>query len=504
MTLLLLFSTAGSATLGVVTADFVYGAGIKRAEFVYLGLEDTDNDVQPAKVEGLAKYRIASATSTGVQGRTRVMLGLASGVLNVWELSAWTSYSLNTDAHLSNNAAYYWAFTFQQKEYFGDGISQIVYDPRLNTLVEWESGGSGAMPEKCALAAVYRGRVVLARPADNPTLWYMSAMDDAGNWDFYPATPSADQAVFGSLTTATKTPDIINTLIPFKDDYMLFGCDKSIWILRGDPAGGGEFDRITDTIGMAFGAPWCKDPTGILYFFGSKGGVYRMIGDSQPQHLSDALDGQDVSIQARLRDVDFGSFRIELVWDFERQGLIVLQIPFAEDAAATPLSWFWDVKNNAWCEDQPGSTVLQPYAVWTADGDQAADRRVLYGCYDGFIRELDSAALDDDGVAIDSYVTIGPIAAGGDSEIVLNRLRAILASEHSGCDFAVYSSDDPAQKGSVVKSGRFGPGMNPRLSVNRRGAFMWVRLRNPFAAQRWALEELQADVVKAGMRRVRA
>jgi len=45
--------------------------------------------------------------------------------------------------------------------------------------------------------------------------------------------------------------------------------------------------------------------------------------------------------------------------------------------------------------------------------------------------------------------------------------------------------------------------MGPRLSVNKRGSFIWVKLRDNVVGQRWALEELQAELVVGGMRRAR-
>ncbi len=503
MTLLLLLSPAAKADPTPPNSGDFATTGIRRPEFVYLGLENFDNDI-PTKVPALAKWKIAAAvTNSGIQGRTRQIVAMNGGVMSLYTGAEWFAFDRNQDPSLAANSSYYWAFGYKQDVYFGDGLNYLVFDPRRAELKKWESEGSGSMPEKCALAEVYRGRVVLARPNGSPQNWFMSAADDANNWDFFPATQSVDQAVFGNLTTATQCPDIIMTMIATNDDYMIFGCDHSIWLLRGDPLEFGEFDRISDTIGMAFGKPWCKDPTGLLYFFGSKGGVYRMAGDNPPQHLSDARDGQDVSIQDRLKDIDLGAFRMELVWDFERQGLIVLQIPYSETITEPAKAWFWDVKNNAWWEDLPGSKTLQPYTAFVVDGDAADDRRVVYGCEDGFVRELDSSASTDDGTAIDSFVTIGPLASGGDAEIILNRIKAILAREQDSCTYTVHVSDVPSDLGPIVSSGTFQPGHNPRLSVNRRGSYVWLTIRNTSNNQRFAIEDLKADVVRGGLRRPR-
>lgn len=485
----------------VVGTDFATN-GIQRAEFAYVGLEDDDNSTT-SKADALGKWSIVGATTLAdSQGRERKLLALSGGV--VYEYTTdWVAFDGVGDPSLSADAHYFWGLNYRQKTYIGDGRRQVVYDPKLGTLESWASGTSGTLPEKCALAVVYHARIVMARAEGQPQNWYMSAAGDPNNWDFYPPTQSATQAIFGNNTAAEQCPDIINTLIPHNDDYLIFGCDHSIWLLRGDPVDAGQFDEVSSTIGMAFGKSWTKDPTGLLYFFGSKGGVYRMAGDSAPQHLSDARDGQDTSIQDRLRDIDLAAFRVELVWDFERQGLIVLQLPYDETITEASKAWFWDVKNNAWWEDLPGAKTLQPYSAFVVDGDAADDRRVVYGCEDGFVRELDSAAFDDDGTAISSSVTIGPIAAGRDAETVLNRLRAIFASEQFGCSYTVFASDTPSELGTSVASGYFEPGLGQRLSVNRRGSFIWVKLESNVIGQRWALEELEADVVLSGLRRAR-
>ena len=71
MTLLLLFSQGPPApTIG---GDFP-ATGIERAEFVYLGLEEFDNDA-PSKFPNVAKWRIAKATVTpGGKARERELV----------------------------------------------------------------------------------------------------------------------------------------------------------------------------------------------------------------------------------------------------------------------------------------------------------------------------------------------------------------------------------------------------------------------------------------------
>jgi uncharacterized protein YkuJ len=505
VTILLLLSTPASTAIGGAFGGDFPGADVPaRPEYVYLGLEEKDHQVTESKVPQVAKWRTASATPSGAgNSRARQLLAVSNGQVKVQGTSTWDVFDGAADPQFSTNATYVWTQLFNQKVYIGDGVSYAVYDPKAGTLSEWEAEGAGTVPEKCALAAAYRGRVVLARPSTMPTMWYMSALDEPNRWDFFPPVVTTDQAVFGNNAPAGLCPDIINALIPFDNDNLIFGCDSALWRLAGDPMEAGSFELVSDSTGVAFGRAWCKDPLGVLYFFGSKGGVYRYVAGGQPQWLSDVRDGQDVSIQDRLNSLDLTAYRIEMEWDFERQGLLVVQIPYA-DGNETLKAWFWDSKNNAWWEDKPGAYQVQPWAVRSVDGDQPDDRRVVYGCQDGYLRQVDANAVNDDTHAIDSSVTFGPLASGADVETMLNRAKAILAREHSGCTFEVYASDEPSRLGRIVHSGELAPGQNPRISIRRRGAYLWLVLRNTHSGQRWALEELMVDVRPMGVRKVRS
>ena len=504
MTLLLLFNAAAVPSGVPVPGGDFPTSKVKRPEFAHLALESLNNEAVEMNANSAAKWRLAATSvAPASHGRLRRLIALSGGVLYAQGASDWEGFDDPLDAKLDADANYYWMELLSQKVYMGDGLKYMVYSPKTNELTKLLAAGSGEIPEKCAIAAVYRGRLVLARSAEQPTNWYMSAVDQPTNFDFFPPTITSDQAVFGNNAPAGLCPDIVNALIPYSDDYLIFGCDQSIWRMTGDPMEGGAFDRMSDSTGMAFGKSWCKDPEGVIYFFGSKGGVYRMTPGQPPQYLSDSRDGQDVSIQNRLKDLDMSRYRVELSWDFERQELGVTQIPYAENETGIPLSWRWSSKTNAWWEDDLGAAGLMPYSIWSADGDLPGDRRLIYVCQDGYLREVDSDANGDDGTAIDAYVTIGPVASPEDVEVMLNRLKGFLAREQSGCTYEVYVSDDPSTLGQVVAKGNLKPGQNPRLPVRKRGAFLWLRLRNTKLNERYAIESLSGDVTAMGQRRVR-
>ena len=103
---------------------------------------------------------------------------------------------------------------------------------------------------------------------------------------------TATIAVAGNNSDAGELGDIINCLIPYSDDILIFGGDAAIWLMRGDPMDGGQIDLLTDSVGMAWGRPWCRDPYGVIYFFGSRGGVYQLDPSGRaPTRISQAIDG---------------------------------------------------------------------------------------------------------------------------------------------------------------------------------------------------------------------
>ena len=145
-------------------------------------------------------------------------------------------------------------------------------------------------PAGASVIALYRGRVVLAGPSGgseylpdalrrtankgegNETSndlwddyqWAMSRQGDAEDWDF--CANDAQTPIAGSCCDAGRVPDKITALAPFSDDYLIVGCKKSIWVIRGDPAWGGSIDNIMSSDGIFNNNAWCFDQNGNFYF----------------------------------------------------------------------------------------------------------------------------------------------------------------------------------------------------------------------------------------------
>jgi len=507
----LLFLLNQPASSGVISlgsaVDFSLGV-TPRPEFIYVATEADSNESQASDQESLHKYRIAEATNAANgQGRLRTLIGVSGGIVHVQGVLGWVAFDDAADPQLSSDSTAYWYVEVAGKVYIGDGLSEVVYDPKKGTLAKFEAIGAGEVPQKCRLACAYRKRLVLA----GGTKWYMSAANDPHDWEYFPTVPTVTDAVADS-TVAKFSGDIIQALIPGQDDYLYLGCSGSILLMRGDPLAGGEIDTVSDEVGMAFGNSWAKDQNGTIYFFASKGGVYRMNPGSLPESISDAAGNQDVTVQADFEAIDQRDYRLELEWDYSHDELVVSQIPYNAESLTITRAWRWSRKMNAWWPDRVGSTSLIPFSSWAADGDQVADRKLIFGCQDGYVRSLSDLVKNDDEVPIDAYVTIGPIQSGGDYDVAIGRIKAILANEEGGCSFEIFSTDapsladgnDPLAYASLVASGSFEPGQNPRISARARGSYLWLRLRNNKQNSGFAVEEIRADLMASGPRRSRA
>lgn len=483
--------------------EFPDGYTNPRARFVYLATPKTSSNYALYKV-GLVSQAAASVTP-----RTTLLLGVVAGAIYTVTTAAVASPTSGTGyTGFDTNAKLVCSTVLFKKLYYTDGVSYFVYDPKVGangTISPWKATSSGVIPERMRLICTWRGRIVLARSSDNPSLWAMSKLGDPLNWDFFPPDITADQAVIGTTARAGLCPDIVNALIPYSDDLLIFGGDSSIWRLTGDPMTGGQFDLVSDVTGMSFGPCWDKDPNGVLYFFGSRGGVYRMVPGGVPVSLTDGR------IERRLRDVDLETNYVQCIWDTRENGLHVFVIPYGA-ASAHLTHWFWEQKTDAWWEDEFGvttSVTIQPTSAIVFDGDDPDDRRLLIGCGDGRVRVIDEDAKDDDNgtgnaQTVDSRVLFGPFESTDPNlEMRFSGLVAQLAGDQDGTNYEVYVSDSPDVRGAVRTRGYLHAGRNDRVPFAARGTYFWIRFRNAAMGERWAFEAASIEAHTAGLRRVR-
>ena len=252
--------------------------------------------------------------------------------------------------------------------------------------------------------ALYRGRIVMSGLAEEPHNWFMSKSGDPLDWDYSPATTSQIQAVAGNSSNVGELGDVVTALAPYLDDVMIMGGANSLWIMRGDPAAGGSIDNITRQVGIAGPDAWTWDLVGNFYFFGTNG-LYRMLsGTTEPVLVNkNRLD-------KLLGEIDIAANRVLLAYDVQEQGVHIFLSPVAQPSAAST-HYFFDERNDAfWPDAYP--VTHGPTAVLDFKSDDPTTSALMLGGYDGYIRQFDGDAFDDDGTNIASRVRLSPVVPG--------------------------------------------------------------------------------------------
>lgn len=367
-----------------------------------------------------------------------------------------------------------------------------IYDPVANTLSIWTAtAGKGQVPTGCPVIARYRGRIVLIK--DNT--WYMSRQDDPLDWDYGADDDDVQRAVAGSSAEAGRVGEIHTAAIPHTDDYMILGCSNSLWLLRGDPAYGGQLDNISQHIGIVDKMAWCRGPNGETVFLGNAG-LYSIApgGVNPPEQLSDKLPQE-------LRNVSLATHSISMAYDAQDEGVHIFLSP---NAGNSQLHWWFDIKNKAFWPVRL-ATTSDPIVALAYVGRDPADNAVLLGCRDGYVRRFRDSWETDETAEIESWVKIGPIRAAGDYfESVLDELVGALALDSGDITWSIFAGnthEDAVKAVTARATGSWVAGLNytqhPRV---RCGSFL-IKIENK-ESRAWALERMTLGVFQSGKQRL--
>lgn len=440
--------------------------------------------------------QLGATLQTSQSGRVVSLLAVSEGVVKVANPggTAWTAVTNNTGETPALNATgVMQSAQNNQKMYFVDGTNYVYYAPSTNSLELW-SATAGTLPEDgsgnyARLICTWRGRTVLSGVLLDPQNWFMSRVSDPNDYDYAPNEASATQAVAGNNSELGLIGDVVTALIPYTDDLLVFGGDHTIHIMRGDPLAGGQIDLVSDAIGMAFGAAWCKDPYGNVYFFSNHCGIYSFVpGQQQPVRISQA-------IEPLVQDINTGSNVIKMIWNDRQQGLHVFVTPSSAPGATT--HYFWEMRTNAWWTDVFSNTSHNPVACVAFDGNRPDDRHILIGSWDGYVRELDHTASDDDGTNISSSVLIGPILTAELDEMLLKDIQAVMAETSGAVTYSILAGDTPEVAiGSTARvTGTFTAGRNPTQPIRCADHALYIKIT---ATTKWAMESVRTRFAGRG------
>jgi hypothetical protein len=373
----------------------------------------------------------------------------------------------------------------QQKLWYVDGVNFAVYVPATDSVESWTASG-GSLPvdgdsNAPRLIATWRGRTVLSGLLKDPQNIFFSKVGDPTNFDYAPVSPSAIDAVAMNLAQFGLIGDLVTALIPFSDDVLIVGTDHEVWSIQGDPAAGGSANQVTSAVGIAWGQAWCQDPTGRVYFFSNRTGVFSMVPGEQPQRLSAPIDNL-------LYGIDTGSYGVRLLWNDRFQGLHVFVTPLAEPGATT--HYFWEQRTGAWWQDTLANHDHDPLCCCVLDGNLPTDRVALLGCWDGYVRAFDPTATDDDGTAIASEVWIGPLLSADLDDILVREIQGVLGETSGQVTWEVYSgaTAEAARGATAFASGTWAAGRNLTDIVRSGNHAHYVRVSSTVP---WAMEAIR-------------
>ncbi len=434
----------------------------------------------------------ASESATAVNWRNIKRVAVCNGTVQTFTSSSFSTPTSGSSA-LSASAPRIFSAPLADRLYFADGTSQKFYNLSTDTVSTW-SPSPGSLPGttyKHKLIERWRARIVLSGVRDDPHNWFMSAVDNADDFEYSPATTVETQAVAGNNSEAGEVGDVINAMCPYSDDTLIFFGDHTVWQLTGDPVAGGRIDLVSDITGSSWGRPWTKAPDGAIYFWGSRGGFYRLVpGGSIERLSSDRID-------ERFADVDIEDVLVTMAWDDRTQGVHIMITPLT---AAATTHYYWDARNNAFWPDKFSSTNHDPIAIYLFDGDDPTDRVTMMGTRNGYINKWDTDADDDDGEDIDSYVWIGPIKLDQNLTFRLDEIQLILGenSDHVRVEIYVGNTAEQAYNAGVAFSGSMVQGRNYSMRPSRRGHAAFIRLVNDEPDSFWSFESMNIGLTPYG------
>lgn len=369
-----------------------------------------------------------------------------------------------------------------------------IYDPAADTLDLWTATATkGQVPTGCHIINRYHDRIVLCQE----NTWYMSRAGDPLDWDYLADPNDPGMASSGGTSDAGDLPKTVHAFMPYSDDYAVFGCLGSTWVLRGDPVFGGRIDNISYLHGCVDKFAWTATPDGGLLYLTDDGLYHLARGAAQ---AAESISREDLPLE--LLNLDNANYTISMAYDSIQRGVHIFLTSGAE---ADVKHWWFDMRLKALYPDKY-PTAYEPTATLFHRGDSAQDNRPLIGGRDGYIRQFDPVYETDDGTEIASHVVLGPFALAKSLDRAGSLLEVFvqlgLVSGPVDWEVRVGDNHEAAVKNSAFDSGSFSAaGQQYRIYPRAGGGSALLRLSNN-AARAWALEHSIATIEEMGKQRM--
>ncbi|RKY08366.1 MAG: hypothetical protein DRP65_09200 [Planctomycetota bacterium] len=361
----------------------------------------------------------------------------------------------------------------------------------------------GALPDQATLGCNWRGRIILSGDKDYPHQWYMSRQRNP--WDFNYIANDAGSPIAGGNGEMGEVGDVVVAVIAYSRDYLIFGCANSLWVMAGDPAENGSLYEFYSTGGILSADSWCRDKNRNLYIL-STVGLLRIAPNFQSiENLTESSYPEFVDGLA----YNGASHKLLMGYDRKRHGIQIIRTTLVSGANSC---WWYDLRTEGLFPDSYPD-ACGAFSLFDYEAVDPTYQGLLYGCNDGYIRYADDDAKDDDAgdsdVAIDSYITFGPLKLGKEGqESTITSIIGITTGGGSGGTIAdsnaltysawtALSADSIVEKlaanttpnaaGTIAAPGR-NRGARKRKPI--RGLYAGIRIGNDTAAQTWGLEKL--------------
>lgn len=418
--------------------------------------------------------QLASVAHTVSSGNTAVTAGRVYSAVDFRGLL----YIANYSAHASSGILRYNPAT----DALGDLQQASAVAPRVQVT---------DMPLACELITSYQDGLVLAGQRGSQHEWFMSkgGADPgvSGNWT---ADNSVTSAVVGSTSEVGRIGAPVTALIRHSDDYLIFGCLDSIWVLRGHPVRAGVLDILASRNGVISGSAWCRGPNDYTFYL-SHDGLYGIApgATTYPEPHS-----RDLPMELRL--INTQANRVMMAYDIIEEGVHVAVTRLDGSAGAY---FFFDLytkrilgMSDAGAWPMSFYTSFEPTFMHYYSADTPSQRAVLYGGRDGYIRAMDRTATTDDGLTFASETLIGPIQLGGGGywDGSINEVCGQLADGSD--DVLLYlligDSVEAAYNATPIEIGRLTEGRNRSMWPLRRGNACFLKLVGTGGP--WGLENM--------------
>lgn len=348
--------------------------------------------------------------------------------------------------------------------------------------------GKGRIPAGCTMVARYRDRLVLAGDPLDPNEYYMTAMGDPLDMDFTQINSGA--AVKGANSQAGRVGDPITALMTYNDDHLFFGCRSSLWIMRGDPTGGGRVDLVSSMVGVLGPQSWCNGPSGECFWLG-RDGFYQ----TNPTCLTcEPISVSREVLPRELIDINPDLTTVSLGYDVPRRVVIVGITP--KDLAAGTRHWTFDWETKGFFPTTFATTDYYPTCMKYIPPAEAEDACLHMGCVDGATRRFSDSAGNDDQQTLSSYVLIGPMALGDNdfNNGLIEQLQVNMAEGSGNVPWEVWTASTPEAaitRATNYATGTFTGGGQKTVYPMRSGG-AWVLKLIGTTGYRWATDSMAA------------